>query len=181
MTLTATATFDIEENVAASTTTTLIIQPAAAYGGSGNGRLEHPTLGTYDYAYSPDEVVDLDVGPLYRPTWARATTLSGSADTLWQGTLADAVVIERWRHGEGSVGAPITFVRQLWQFYANPPDPADTPVIWTPTYMSDTRYRVVLSSLRVGGERYTLDRRLLSYGYTPSPVELELRILGLAD
>lgn len=177
MSLSASSTFDVLDASTESAEVTVIVQPAAGYGTGGRGRLVHPTLGTLDYVVSPDEVVDFDGAPLYRPQWARGQTLGGQVDTLWPGFLRDAVVIERWRNGE--VGCPIAHLRALWAFFAAPPDPAAGQVVlWHPNYASAAAYKVALANLRAGGERITIDRRLAGYGFAPQPVELELRILG---
>lgn len=177
MSLTASTTFDVADQAPVSAEAAVVIQPAVGVGTGGRGRLVHPTLGTYDYANTPDETVGLDGDVLYGPTWAHTATLGGAVDAWWPGFKRDARVVERWKQGQ--VGAPIEHLRMLWAMFAAPPaDPIANPVIWTPNYANARSYRVALVDVRAGGERITLDRRLLSWGYAPQPVELELRILG---
>lgn len=177
MSLTASSTFNVADSATVSAEAQTIIQPPVGYGTGGRGRLVHPTLGTYDYANTPDETVNVDGDVCFSPLWAHAMTLGGGQDTLWPGNLRDARVIERWHQGD--VGAPIAHLRTLWAFLTNPPDPASGAFVqWFPNYANARGYKVVLAEVRAGGEGYRIDRRLLSYGYAPAPVELELRIVG---
>lgn len=187
MSLSASTTFDVAD---AGTVTeldaTVIVQPAAGAPGPGavgiGGRITHPTLGVLDYYSAPDETVNLDrAGVVVRSVWERTQTLGGQVDALWPSFLRDARVIERWKNAD--VGCPISHLRLLAAMAANPPDPADGlagAVIWEPTYATATRYAVIIADVRAGGSEYTIDWFLESKGYAPSPVELELRILGLA-
>lgn len=179
MPLTSSTIVAVADETPESVATTVIIQPPSSDPTTARGRLVHPDLGTYDYYSAPDETVNVDGGPLYRPIWSRAQTLGGSADALWSGFLADARVVERWANGE--VGAPIAHLRMLWQFFTNPPTP-DEFIIWTPTYADTSQgYKVAIVDVRAGGGEYTIDRRLLAYGYAPQPVEIEMRVIGLED
>jgi hypothetical protein len=80
------------------------------------------------------------------------------------------------------VGCHINHLRVLWAFFSNPPDPATgASVIWTPNYGSANSYNVILQDLKVGGEGYKLDRRLVrDWGFVGEAVELTLRVLGYA-
>ncbi len=182
MTLSASATFDVADQAPTDLDATVIVQPAAGVGTGGRGRLVHPTLGAFDYYDAPDETVNLDRGGvIVRPLWERSRTLSGQVDALWSGFLRDARVIERWRNGD--VGSPIAHLRMLQAIVANPPDPAAGvagAVVWEPSYATGTRYAVIVADVRAGGDEYQIDWRLEGYGFAPQPVELELRVLGLA-
>lgn len=182
MTLSATSTFTVSDQATTDLTAAVTILPAAGAGPGGKGRLIHPTLGTFDYYSPPDETENLDrAGAVMRAMWARSQTLGGQIDVLWPGYLRDVRVIERWKNGD--VGSPLAHLRTLAAMAATPPDPAGGlagAVVWAPTYAIATRYAVVLAAVRVGGSEYRIDWRLEGLGYTPSPVELEMRILGLA-
>lgn len=180
MTITVAGTFSVADQAPLSAAAETIVQPPVGFGAGGRGRLVHPVLGAYDYVNTPDEVVNLDGDVLYGPTWAHAPTLGGAVDALWSGFIRDALVIERW--GNGTVGCPIDHLRQLWAMYANPPDPnAGAPVVWSPNYANARSYNVAIVNVSAGGEAYTLKMRLARYGYAPSPVEIQFRILGYAS
>jgi hypothetical protein len=178
MTISAAAIFDVADQSPVSAEVTAIIQPPVGAGTGGRGRLVHPTLGAYDYSHTPDETVDLDGDVLFAPAWAHAATLGGGVDAVWSGHIRDALVVERW--AQGDVGCPIAHLRMLLAMRAELA-PVDAPVLWAPNYATARTYKVAIVDVRAGGERVTLNRRLLSYGYAPQPVELELRILGRAD
>lgn len=179
MALTSQGTFDVTDQATTSESLTLLIEPPVGYGTGGRGRLTHPTLGVYDYANTPSETVNIDGDVCYAPVWASARTLGGAVHALWDGYLRDPVVVERWLQGD--TGGTIGHLRQLWQFYANPPDPAGTQVLWEPNYANASAYWVIITAVRAGGEEYTLDRFLAALGYAPAPVELEMRVLSRAS
>ncbi len=181
-TLISSSTFAVADQAPLSVSTQATILGAVGAGTGGTGRLVHPTLGVYDYELAPNEIEGLDGDVLYGPTWSRATTLGGAADTFWSGFQRDAVVVERWGAGllVGPI-VPLALFRTLWGMYANPPpDAVATPVTWSPNYASAKSFRVALADVRVGGRRVTLDVYARSVGYVRGPVELELRILGEA-
>lgn len=186
MSLTASSTFAVADAAIESGSAAVVILPAAAAYNPATppaerprGRLTHPTLGVYDYAVPPTEVVNLDGAVLVSPDWAHTKTLGGGVDALWSGHLRDPRVIERWSNGD--TGGPIAHFRALYAFFANPPDPATgTPVVWAPSYATTLRYNVALVGLRVGGEEMRIDLRLARNGYVPPPLELELRVIGIA-
>jgi hypothetical protein len=180
MTLSASATFTVADQTPVTVAADAVVQPPVGFGTGGRGRLVHPTLGAYDYAVTPDEVENCDGDVLIAPVWSHAMTLGGAVDALWPGYLRDALIVERWRNGD--VGCPIDHLRQIWQLFANPPDPVTgTPVVWTPNYINANSYNVAIVSVRSGGSAYRLDLRLARWGYAPQPVELSLRILGYAS
>jgi hypothetical protein len=166
------------------------VQPPVAVGEEdGSGRLVHPTLGVYDYEYPPTDTEGFDGDVCVGPIWTHTPTLEGAIDAMWPGHIRDALVLERWMAGitnkgdEGGIGPPISVLRALWAFFANPPaDPIANPVIWSPTYATTRSYRVVIVGVRSGGEGYRVDRQLLRlFDHAPPPVELVLRVLGYAD
>ncbi len=180
MTLVATSTFNVTDQAPTTVAATAPVLPPVSYGAGGRGRLVHPTLGAYDYANTPDETVNLDGDICVPPIWSHTQTLGGGVDALWPSYPRDCEVIERWLQGD--VGCPINHLRQLWQFFVNPPDPVTgSPIIWAPNYASPRTYKVFLVGLTAGGEQYKLNTRLARYGYAPTPVELKLRIFAYAS
>jgi hypothetical protein len=183
MSLTSSASYTVADSGVDSAQVVITVQPSGAFGTAfGRGRLVHPTIGIYDYINTPDETVNIDGNLLFGSRWIHAETLTAGADTLWGGNLQDVRVIERWLQFD--VGAPIAHLRALYNMFANAPNPNDPNpnlryVLWYPSYANTSHWRVALSGIRSGGQELTLNRRLLSYGYAPTPVELELRILGL--
>ena len=183
MAITSTTTLTVADQTPTTGAAQVVILPPSSTPGFGTGRLVHPTLGTLDYPVPPEETEDVDGGPVYRPVWSRARTLGGTADALWSGYLRDAEVLERWQNGD--VGMPLPFFRMLWLMFTNPPDPAaGSFVLWSPTYAGTAlSWKVAISSLSAGGDRYGMDWLLAKKGvggFVPGPVELEMRVLGLA-
>lgn len=192
MTISASTTLTVTDQTATTATGSAVVLAAAAPlgspGGPGSplpsgsgvypgGRLVHPTLGTYDYAATPTETVNVLGGVIVPPVWAHAMTLGGGVDTLWPGFQRDARVVERWMHGE--TGGPLAHLVALLAMWQNPPDlSVGSYVVWSPTYATAASYHVAIVSVRSGGQEITIDQRLRRYGYAPSPVELEMRILG---
>ena len=180
MPITESGTFDVEDADEVSGSGSAPVLSSSGMDWVGRGRLVHPTIGTYDYDRTPDDVVNLDAGVVVRPIWSHSVTLGGGVDALWAGSMRDVVVVERWRNGD--VGAPIELARALLQMLTVPPvDPSANFVLWYPNYLTTAGYKVALLDLRSGGQSFTLDLRLASYGFTPQPLELEMRILGEAS
>jgi hypothetical protein len=146
---------------------------AALGAATGNGRLIHPTLGTYDYIHKPKEWDNIDADIVVPPVWASSKTLSGGSNTLWQGHIRDVECVERWT---GELTASLAHFRMLLSFWQTPPDPNDGYVQWWPNYTSTLGFKVILSSLSVGGQAVSLN--LLSrQGWLNEEVELRLRIV----
>lgn len=180
MSLSASATLTVADQAPTTAAATAVVQAPVGYGTGGRGRLVHPTLGAYDYVNTPDEIENVDGDIIIPPIWAHAQTIGGAVDALWSGYPRDVKVTERW--AQGDVGCPIEHLRQLYQFFANPPPLTGTPVIWTPNYINAKSYNVALVDLRSGGSAgYKLAVRIARWGYAPKPVELDLRILGYAS
>lgn len=180
MTISANASFSVADSatVSASVTET-VLAPVSYAAGNGRGYLTHPTLGTYLYANTPSHVVNFDGAPIIIPDWLHGKSVSGGTDTLWSGNIRDVLVTERWAFPGSDVGSTISLLRNLYTFYANPPDPsAGSYVIWAPDYATSVTYSVAMVGLRAGGNQYTVDKFLSAKGYAPSPVELDLRIIA---
>jgi hypothetical protein len=171
-TLTASTTFSIgaSSTVVESVQTTVL--PVIA-GGTGRGRLVHPTLGTYDYAQMPDEWVNVDGDVLIAPIWSSARTLDGDANTLWQGDIRDVQVEERWTYAVSA--AHMRAIVAMWQ---NPPDPDDGYVSWYPNYTNGNGYNVILENVSVGGEGVKLNYVTKRYDFVIDDMVVRLRIVG---
>lgn len=174
--LTSSATWTLGAASPAADELDIPILPAAQ-ASSGRGRLIHPTLGTIDYAQSPDEWSGIDTDILTPPTWATTKTLSGAANTLWRGTLRDGVATERWTAEDG-LSMSLDQLRLLLAIWQNPIDPAAGALQWWPNYTTSLGYKVALTDVAVGGSSgVTLDF-VTRQGWVAGPVALTYRILG---
>lgn len=174
-TLTASASFTIGAGSPDVEEITLDILPAAV-GGAGLGRLVHPTLGTYDYSMSPSQWNGIDTDVVVPPVWASTKTLSGAANTLWRGSVRDAVCVERWGTDAG-VSMPADMFRMLLAFWQNPPDPANGFIEWWPSYTSAFGYKVILLDFKAGGGQGINLDTVMNQGYVVGPAELTLRVV----
>lgn len=163
-------------------TTTLTILPAAGGSVGGRGRLVHPSLGTFDYAYQPDEWTNMDGDALILPVWSTTKTLRGAANTVFQGNLRDVIIEEHWNQ---PLSMPMAMLRTLLSFYMNPPDPSVAYIKWYPNYTNANGYNVVMLGLVCGqgasGDTnpsgVTLDV-VSQQGWATKPVSLKMRIAG---
>jgi hypothetical protein len=185
-TLTSSSTFTIGSGSVIVETVAIPILPLVSPG-TGFGRLIHPTLGTLDYDYSPDEWVNLDQDVIIPPTWATQKTLQGAINTLWQGDIRDVLVEERWIN-DPNVTA--TFLRMLLAFWQTPPDPVTgTPVQWWPNYATTLGFNVIILGVPVGSGlshvRERDDGQVLNHyanddNWITEPVTISMRVLGRA-
>ena len=171
--LTSQSTFTVGEasTETVSASVTILAAPGA---GAGKGRLVHPTLGTYDYPYAPNEWSNMDGDAIISPIWASAKTLDGAANSLFAGALRDVLVEERWT---GELAMPLAMARMLASFWMSPPDPATGYVTWYPSYANALGFKVILLALDVNGQGYNLDY-ISRQGWVPSSVALRMRIAG---
>ena len=183
MSLSSNATFTVASSGTESANVTATVMPAVGYGSGGLGRLVHPTLGTYDYEWKPDQRVNLHGDVVYAPDWVHSKTVGGGALSVGSGKVGDPIVVERWNHGEGIV--PLALVEALLLFLQNPPDiDAGSYVTWSPNYATSRTWNVAIVGLRVGGQEVTIDTWLSEQddgtvdGYTLGPCELALRIIS---
>ena len=172
--LISSATFTIGAASPAVEELTLTVLPAAV-GSGGKGRLIHPTLGTFDYDAAPDQWTGIDTDILIPPVWASSKTLAGTSNTLWRGTVRDAVCVETWS-AERGIAMSMAQFRMLLAFWQNPPDPANGFVQWWPSYTSAFGFDVILTDLTAGGKGITIDA-IAAQGYLAGPVELMLRVV----
>lgn len=174
-TLTNNNNFTIAAGPTAQVTTDVLVLPVAAPG-QGTGRIIHPTLGTYDYPFSPDEWVNLDSDVIIPPVWQSSKTLGGGINTLWAGKVQDVICIERWT---SAISMPLAMLRQLINLWVTPPDPSADYVLWYPSYSTALGFKVVITSLTVGGQEVTLNF-VSRQAQVAGVVELKMRIVGYA-
>jgi len=148
----ATLTNNTAFTIAASSTVVADVDVeviSIAASGEGRGRLIHPTLGTFDYLYMPNEWVNMDGDAIIAPKWQTQETLSSGQATLWGGNVRDVECVETWT-GPGGLSMPMTMLRMLMQIFQNPVDPTVDYVQWWPSYTNALGFDVVVKSLLVG-------------------------------
>jgi hypothetical protein len=173
--LSSSSTFTIGAASTLVVSAPITVLPVAAPG-TGKGRLVHEILGTYDYAYAPDEWEGIDQDLIIEPVWANSRTLNGAANTLWQGAVGDVEVTERWISG---ASMPVAMLRMLLAMWVNPPDPASSYVTWYPQYTTSLAYSVILLGVSSGGGKLTLDM-LTRQGWVAGTIEQRLRVVARA-
>jgi hypothetical protein len=155
--LSSTFTYTIGAGATATASTSVTVAALAA-SVTGRGRLVHPTLGTYDYPYSPDYWSNFDTDVIVPPEWAHTKTLTSGQNTLWQGNIRDVEVSERWQTAD--LAAPLSHLRMLISMWTTPPDPTVLGYVqWSPTYTNGHTYNVVISDVSVNGNGINLDKR----------------------
>lgn len=177
-TLTSSADFTVLDAPTEAASITLTVLPIAG-AGEGSGRLIHPTLGIYDYPGAPDEWTNMDGDAVIAPVWSSTLTLDGAANTLWQGTIQDVVIEERWL-GHGGLSMPIDQLRMLLSMWMNPPDPATGYVQWQPSYANSHTYNVIVLAVLVSGQPGSTLNYIIKQGWVAAPVTLRLRLVGHA-
>ncbi len=180
-TLTSSTTVSIGSGSAVVETASIPVVATPAYPG-GTGRLIHPTLGTLDYDYAPDEWVNIDTDVVIPPIWSTAKTLTGASSALWPGHLRDVEVKEIWHQ---SLNIKPAFMRQLLAFWTTPPDPdTDSPVLWYPNYVTANGYQVAITDVTIAGDTsssgITLNPDVLFRDWVSGAVTITMRILGRA-
>ncbi|SFM12880.1 hypothetical protein [Nitrosomonas communis] len=166
-------TFTVGEASTEAVSVNITILPAIG-AATGKGRLIHPTLGTYDYEYCPDEWSNIDGDAIITPIWTSSKTLNGTSNTLMMGNIRDVVVEERWT---GGLSTSLEMVRILAAFWQNPPDPAIDYVKWYPNYVNANGYKVILTDLELNGQGLNFDF-ISRQGYVTGTLVLRMRIAG---
>lgn len=188
--LTSSSTFTIGAGSVVTQTVDIPILPLLTSGEFGKGRMIHPTLGTLDYDFPPDEWVNVDGDVIIAPTWATQKTLQGAINTLWQGDIRDVIVEEHWTQ-ENNISA--TAMRMFLAFWQNPPDPdaGAAPLQWWPNYCTSLGFEVALINVCVGAGLRNIRERYdgtVFNGYmmdpddpwVTEPITLTMRVLGRA-
>jgi len=163
-TLSSSATFSVASSTALTISTTVPVFPAVT-APDGNGRIVHPDLGSYDYEFKPDEWINMDTDAIIAPVWASTRTIGGAAHALWEGSIEDVVVEERWGGKQNGMSMPITQLRQLMAIWQNPVDPSVGYVQWFPNYINGNGYNVIPLDLVVGSAGSSGIARLSGIGY----------------
>ena len=176
-TITNEATFAIGEATLTVETAEVMVLPIASPG-AGAGRLIHPTLGTFDYEYSPDRWRGFHSDVVVPPVWSSVATMGGVISTLHDGSIEDVLVEEHWDDLAITTGQLDLFN----SLYQAPPDPTlGTPsgyVKWFPSYASDLGFYVILLAVDVGGGQGMDLDPLVDQGWVQGPVTLRMRIVA---
>lgn len=151
----------------------------------GYGRLIHPVLGAFDYEVKPDEWMNIDGDVIIPPVWASTRTLTGAANVLWNGSIRDVVVEERWK-ALGGLAMPISQLRMLMMIWTNPVDPVEGYVQWYPSYITPLGFNVLPVGLQVGGGSGITFDDVVNYkdaegnpdGWVTNPVTFVLKLVG---
>jgi len=175
--ITNSTAFTIAAQSSAAVVTTLSIIPNAV-AGEGTGRLIHPTLGTFDYLYAPEQWVNMDGGAIIKPKWQNSPTLDSGQNTLWGGNIKDVECKELWT-APGGLAMPMSQLRVLISFFQNPPDPTVDYVQWWPTYITTNGFDIVIKSMTVGGSDMTFTD-VSKQGWIDLPVTMIYQIIGPA-
>jgi hypothetical protein len=151
---------------------------AAGVAGEGLGRLIHPTLGTFDYPYMPEQWTNMDGSAIIFPNWQSSKTLGSAQNTLWNGVLRDTECTEIWT-APGGLAMPMDMLRILLNFFQNPPDPTTDYVQWWPSYITALGFDVVIKRMQVGSKEITFTDISLQ-GWIDQPVEITYQLIGSA-
>jgi hypothetical protein len=152
---------------------------STAVAGQGRGRLIHPTLGTFDYPYMPEQWTNVDGAAIVPPTWQTTRTLGSGQATLWAGNVRDVEATETWT-APGGLSMPMTMLRMLLSIYQNPPDPATDYLQWFPNYVTTVGYDVVMKNITVGGQSITFTDTSLQ-GWCDLPVTIVYQLVQSAQ
>ncbi len=175
----ATLTNSTAFTIAASTTVVAdadIEVVAVAAAGAGRGRLIHPTLGTFDYLFMPEQWVNLDGDIIIPPKWQSSQTLSAGQLTLWGGNIRDVVCSEVWT-APGGLSMPMSMLRMFMTIFQNPVDPNVDYLQWWPSYTTTLGFDVAMTGLAVGNTDVTLTDTTLQ-GWCDLPVTITYAIKG---
>lgn len=174
-TLTSNEIFSVGDSTTIVESVDVLVIPAPTPG-SGNGRLIHPTYGTYDYGIAPESWGNIDTDAVIPPIWANKRTLTGATNTLWNGSIKDVEVYERWG---GAVSMKAAQIRKFIQFWTNPPTPTSYTV-WEPNYINALSYKVIIVSVSCGGRTgINMDYTVLQDdGFVKGPVEIKMRLVA---
>jgi len=112
------------------------------------------TFAPITYQKNPDTWTNFDVAPLTkRPVVVKQATLEDNRITQWIGYDRDADITETWRGSDSEAPMSLTFFRQLYAYYENPPVVGF--IQWLPKDRTVNTYNIVIKSLTVGGQDVT--------------------------
>lgn len=174
-TLSASSTLTLTDGTVTVESLPVTVLPALP-GGSGKGRLVHPTLGAYDYDLEPSEWTNVLGDVIIAPIWSSNLTLGGASNTVWQGTIKDVLVEERWT-AQGGLAMRASQLAMLLSIWQNPPDPATSWVAWYPNYVTTQGFKVVITDLSVGDSHGIALNGYVRGGFVAGKVTLKMRII----
>ena len=130
------------------------------------------------YEQNPDWWDNFDTGPLTaRQIFTAEMTISDVAMARWPGYVKDRPVIERWKGDEKTAHMTLDMLRQLWEYFANPP--SSGYIEWWPKDRTTRGYYIEIESLTVGGsEGLSLNLFACQGGIVLQEVVLSFRIIG---
>ena len=149
--LTSQTTFTIEGALEVITVSADIsLMPENAGGGAAR-ELRYPgdALPPLIYEEPPDSWENFDTAPLTaRPLAKGQMTISDYQLARWPGYVKDNPVREIWKGSDTDSHMPLSFLRRLWEYYANPP--ASGYITWNPKDRADKAYNIEIIGLRAG-------------------------------
>jgi len=177
--ITNSTAFIIAAQSSATAEVTVAVIPNAV-SGEGRGRLIHPTLGTFDYDYLPEQWINMDGEAIIVPDWQNTKTLSSGQNTLWAGNIKDVECKEIWT-APGGLAMSMSQLRVLISFFQNPPDPTVDYIQWWPSYVTANGFDVVIKDMQVGGQRGFMFTDISLQGWIDLPVTMVYQIVGPAS
>ena len=187
--LTSTATFTVSTTLTATSAVTVTIMPripvsqADAVGAGSPRLLSYPTsaLATpYYYNLNPQQTINFNANPLTRPLYASQRSLTKTINAQFVGDVTDLEVTEIWMGGGNRIAMALSQFAMLYDFFYNVPDFTSAGYIqWQPRDISNRTFKVLITSLTVGGsEGITLDHLVKAgTGYVHDTVEMRLRLI----
>lgn len=142
-------------------------------------KLTYPddTFAPLIYCKNPDKWTNFDTAPMVkRPSIAALRTLEANKLVGWQGFERDALVTETWRGSDQEASLPLDCLRQLYQYYENPP--INGFIHWHPRDRTNKVYQIVISSLTVDGAEISFDFIAAHHDLMVGDVTFSFYILG---
>jgi len=189
----STTTWEILAASSQSATTSITVIDSGTSGSPGTLRtLTHPDGANFPvvtYSCNPDRTMNFDQDALFPPNSRTLKTLGTTQVFVTPNTTSDVIVTEVWT-GSATVTRMIaSFFRRLYELSINPPAVA-TPeqfVVWAPADRTTDTYNVIISGIRLGGDKLdvrewglyaagTLDS--VPTGLLDRSLELDLKIVS---
>ena len=151
-TLTSQTVLTIADASAVTVSTDLIVQPENT-GTLALRELTYPlnVFAPIVYDNNPDSWTNFDSSPMTtRPTVSRTPTIEGNRLTGWFGYDRDKTIVETWRGSDSEASMSLTFFRQLYAYFSNPP--SDAFIQWSPKDRTTEVYNIMINSLTAGGQ-----------------------------
>jgi hypothetical protein len=130
------------------------------------------------YDQNPEWWDNFDTGPLTaRPLFKAEMTLADVALARWPGYVKDRPVKEYWRGDDKTSHMTLEMLRQLWEYFANPP--ASGYIEWWPKDRTPRGYYIEIESVSVGGsDGISLNLFACLNDVVLKEVELSFRIIS---